>query len=295
MNQQSQLSLVLSEVKQEVDAADSVAAPVTLDQILSIPFLRDGFKAIPTAVARSGAFSSSNEVANKESDFMNNVTLYRDDNIVVKFSGHLLNQSDADIWMQVIALMKNKKLGTDGRIKARRSEFMRMLGWDVAGPNYEKLLNSFKRLVESTFYLESPDEDASDSKKSKPLRMFEYTQEDGFITVWIPSESMALFSRMSEVNWDARLKLGNRMDLAKAVQIYASSFTPGHIHTISLGDLKSITGHKSPDRKFAIILERALNKLQDLNVLSNVWVSKELGVWYCGWTLPQDKPEISDV
>nr|MCH9743247.1 replication initiator protein A [Pseudomonadota bacterium] len=201
----------------------------------------------------------------------------------IKFSGHHLTQSDADVWIQVIDLMKNKKFGADGKIKIKRSALLALLEWGRSGQNYSKLLTSFKRLVESTFYIESKEGDESEKKKSQPLRMFEYVQDGDWLTLWIPKESMPLFSRMSIINWSARLALGARMGLAKAIQIYASSVAYEESHSMRLAELKEITSYKSPDAKFAALVSRAFKELEAVGILKDGWVEKEYGVWMCGW------------
>lgn len=283
-----QMSLILTDIKAEVaEVTEQINSDknenVTIDQILAIPFMGEKAKAIPLTVARSGAFTSSDVVEISDKNYMQNVLLYQNDQMAIKFSGHHLTQADADVWIQVIDLMKNKKFGTDGKIKIKRSAMVALLDWGRSGANYAKLLTSFKRLVESTFYIESKDDDQSEKKKSQPLRMFEYVQDGEMLTLWIPKESMPLFSRMSMINWSARLALGGRMGLAKAIQIYASSVSHDEDHRMRLAELKDITSYKSPDAKFASSVSRAFKELEAVGILKDAWVKKEYGVWMCGW------------
>ena len=255
-------------------------------QIALFPFFPDQAAAIPTHIAKSGVFSYESTTELNEIYFKD-VILYQSTNNVLKFSGFHLSQTEADIFMCVLRLIKGRMVGEDGKVTITKAELLRQLGWVDSGSNYAKLLASFKRLSESQFYLETTQDDDSASKESLPLKLFSFNQKKDHVILWIPEESLPMFDNISYLNWEARKRINHRQGLAKSIQLFAAAYKQGANRKIILDDLKAKVGYKSPRDKFIKSLEKAFSELERYGILENVWIKKELSIWYCGWTLPK--------
>jgi hypothetical protein len=255
-------------------------------QIALFPFFPDQAAAIPTHIAKSGVFSYESTTELSEAYFKD-VVLYQSTKNLLKFSGFHLSQTEADIFMCVLRLIKGRMVGEDGKVMITKAELLRQLGWVDSGSNYAKLLESFKRLSESQFYLESTQDDGSSSKESLPLKLFSFNQKKDHVILWIPEESLPMFESISYLNWEARKRIDHRQGLAKSIQLFAAAYKQGANRKLVLDDLKAKVGYRSPRDKFVKSLEKAFSELERHGILENVWIKKELGVWYCGWTLPK--------
>lgn len=272
-----------------LDKQETIELETTAKQIMLFPFFSENAGAVPAYTAKSGVFAPDNS---RDDPYMHNRVYYQDEKVALKFSGFRLNQSDADVLMAVLSLMRGNKVGLDGKIRIKRSVLLKMVRWPVCGSNYALLLSTLKRLNESQFYLETPDQDHDMQKKSKALKLFGFEQmSDDMLVLWIPSESMSLFDQMSYLDINARQNIGNRMELAKALQLFASGFSHEPTKRMLVKELKEIMGRKSKTNLFIPALERAFEELQRVNVFTDTWIRKEMGEWYCGWTLINNHEE----
>ena len=261
-------------------------------QIGLFPFFPDQAAAIPTHIAKSGVFSyeATTELSKA---YFKDVLLYQNSKTLLKFSGFHLSQTEADIFMCILRLIKGRRMGEEGKIVITKAELIRQLGWADSGSNYAKLLEAFKRLSESQFYLESAQDDGSATKESIPIKLFNFQQKSDHVVMWIPEESMPMFENISYLNWEARKRIDHRQGLAKSIQLFASAYKQGANRKIELDELKEKVGYKSPRDKFVKSLEKALGELERHGILSNTWIKKDLGIWYCGWTLPKHKENLA--
>jgi hypothetical protein len=161
---------------------------------------------------------------------------------------------------------------------------MKMINWSVSGPNYERLIKTLKRLNESQFYLETASQDA-ENKKIRPLKLFSFEEDGNMLVLWIPIESMKLFEKMNYLNLEARKTMNVKMGLAKSIQLFSSGFSHAPTQRMLVSELRDITQRKSRVTVFVHAVETALKELERVGVLKDTWVKKEVGSWYCGWTL----------
>ncbi len=268
----------------EFSKLEELPPMLSISNIAFLPIFPDELASVPMHVARSGVFGPSGE--DDGGRYYHDAPFYKDDKIVLKFSGHSLNQDDADVFMAVLRLTKGGKAGMDGRIRTMRAYLVDELGWPRSGKNYGRLLSSLKRLTESLFYYETLNKDSSAPvERSKPLRMFEYDQNGDYLMLWIPKESMMLFEHNGFLNWEKRLSIAPRNGLAKAIQLYTAGLVDVKEVRMPLSELKVITRSKSPESKYRISVQRAFEELERVNVLENTWIRKESGDWYCGWMI----------
>lgn len=270
--------------QQEYDKLEKLPKLVANSGIAFMPFFPDELASLPVHIGRSGVFSPATE---EEAKFYHDAVFYKDENIILKYSGHSLNQDDADVFMTVLRLTKGGKTGRDGRIRTLRSTLLSELGWTRAGKSYSRLLSSIKRLTESLFYYETLGTDSDTPiSRSHPLRMFEYelTQGEHYV-IWIPRESMMLFEQNGFLNWEKRQSIGARNGLAKSIQLYSSSLANTNTVRMMVAELKDITRTKSPENKFRVSLQRAFEELERVQLIENSWINKDGKDWYCGWNI----------
>lgn len=275
-----------SKIKQtslfEVDVAHS--SPVLPSSVMMAPFA-----SVPMHVARSGMFSATTGYVAEDTIPIRDMECYRDENIRVSFTGHILNQDDADVLMVVNYMIKSSNLSKGDHLKMFRATLLHELGWSANGENYARLLECMKRLTESMYYLESPDENSSFNKKSVPLRMFMYKQDGQYLEIWIPEESSALYKDNAILNWQKRKLLNSKSNLPRAIQFYMSGFPEKKEFRVEITKIKTIARSISPNSKFVVSLKRGLEDLEKANIIQegSWWVKKEYGLWWCGWTVAE--------
>jgi uncharacterized protein YdhG (YjbR/CyaY superfamily) len=251
-----------------------------------IPFVSPSMISVPIPVARSGVFTAANMVETSSSGVMFNDHLcYKDDTIMVSFTGHLLNQDDADVMAVVNKLISSQRSNS---FKLMRIDFLKELGWTLNNHSYARLLDCMTRLSASVFYLESPEENDSFSKKKISLNMFMFKQDGNFLEISIPEQSRPLYRNNGLLDWDKRRMIKSKNGLAKSIQFYMSGFPNQKEFEIELSFLKTNMARAiSPDYKFVDVAKKAFAELEAVGVIkpgsSEVFKHQYLRCWYCKW------------
>jgi hypothetical protein len=272
MNEQNELEFSLSSEK-------AISA-------MLIPFVSPEMISVPIPVARSGVFTAVNMVETSRSNTMFNDHLcYKDEHIMVSFTGHLLNQDDADVMAVVNKLVSSQKTNS---IKLMRIDFLKELGWTLNNHSYARLLDCMTRLSASVFYLESPEENGSFSKKKISLNMFMFKQDGNFLDISIPEQSRKLYQDNGLLDWEKRRMIKSKNGLAKSIQFYMSGFPTQKDFEIELSYLKTKMARAiSPDYKFVSVAEKAFAELEAVGIVkagsSSVFKHPYLRSWHCKW------------
>ncbi len=243
---------------------------------------------VPVHVARSGVFKSDIDGL----DRVDNIVVSRNDTDVYLYTGHILSQDEADILLSVLLIMQNSDNDTDGaidelgRYKISKTAFLAKLGkgWTNTGQNHLRLEKALNRLALGQFRTESVDHSSQEEKRSKPMQMFSYEMHKDHLLLWIPVESMKLFEETGALSWSKRQLIESRSKLAKTLQLYMSGFPDQKHKQITLKELSVIAGVKSPERKFAVALEKAFNELKRVDVIDSYLIGKTNEIWVCSWT-----------
>lgn len=243
-----------------------------------LPSVESNYRIIPIDVAKSGIF----KVDITSSTSIENAVVYKDDKNQVIYTGYLLDQDDFDI---LLTVLKKNASDDDKRYRVSKTAFLHELGWSNTGGNHARLERSLVRLTKALFVQQSVDHESEEIKHSIPMRIFSCEMFENHIDLWVSDESIQLFEKISTINWDKRKKIESRHNLAKALQALMSSYPELMSFEYQFDDLRVI-GIKSPDRHFAVALDRAFNELVRVGIVKEFLIEKRINKkWYASWTL----------
>lgn len=178
---------------------------------MQLPFWRDHVYGYPNELARSALFNVRNERgATADRAYYEDVpvVVYGDGSI--SYRGQELRQSDLDVWLQVLHLAREQKLGD--WVEFTPYSFLKALGRSTSSDAYDRLREHLSRLQATSlaFYSSRLTEGVSVSL----VRRFEWKMPDGTRLpqwrVWIEPEMRTLFDDryVTLLQQDIRHRLG---------------------------------------------------------------------------------------
>lgn len=246
-----------------------------------LPSIESSHRIIPINVAKSGIFKADISSATS----IESAVVYRDDTNQVIYTGDLLDQDEFDIFLTVLKKNTSGMLGDSRRYRVSKTAFLQELGWSNSGANHARLERSLIRLTKALFVQQSIDHESEETKRSIPMRMFSYEMFENHIDLWVSDESIQLFEKVSTIDWDKRKQIESRHNLAKALQGLMSGYPELMSFEYQFDDLR-VTGVKSPDRHFAVALDRAFNELVRVGIVKDFLIEKRNDKkWWASWTL----------
>jgi len=108
----------------------------------SLPLWSKDYRGMPNALARSALFSVSRSAERR--DFKREV-IASSQGITLVYTGEELHQDDEDVFLQVLHLAKEQKLGED--IKFTANSMILALGWTRNAGSYERLSRCMTRMA----------------------------------------------------------------------------------------------------------------------------------------------------
>lgn len=183
-------------------------------------------------------------------------------NLIIRYTGKQLDQSDCDVFMQTLFLLRGKDLGVGHLIS--RSELLRALGKTDGGKNYIWLDETFGRLVSAQLAIESPLYKGRVTLVSKWVEH----KETGQWHVVVDEDIKKLFGgeQYSLIDWQRRLKIAKRVDLAKWLQNWTCSHEKG-MQNWKVTTLYTLSEYSSPIRKFREALTEAMEELARVGII----------------------------
>ena len=109
-------------------------------QVIQLPLWPEPKRGAPNAVLRGALFAA----VHKDRRYMDRELLAAQDGIMVRFTGKQLDQSDLDVWEQVLHLARTQALGT--RCYFTAHGFLKALGRHTGTTAHEWLASAFARL-----------------------------------------------------------------------------------------------------------------------------------------------------
>ncbi|HQT04841.1 MAG: hypothetical protein B7X52_04220 [Thiotrichales bacterium 34-46-19] len=249
--------------------------------------------AVPTEIAQSAVFRVS-KTGTERTHFTKATTIAVMGDRRMMYTGPELDQADADVWLQAIKMVKGKPMGEAYGVEIKMNSFLHSIGRNSIGSSqYNWLKESLERLTQSKLYLENEETIGSEKFEASSYSLLDYDIKGDSLVLWIPERSYSLFKNLSYVDWERRFQLQKRVDLSKAIQLYASSNQRGRKRSVDLDDLRQVVGYSSPLHKFRVAVEDALAELERVGILENTWLKKDemTGKWRCGWYLPDMKED----
>jgi hypothetical protein len=238
--------------------------PQPTAQIVQLDFWEDGKRAAPNAVFRSALFPALNS---QKRQFIKEKTLGSVQGVVVIFTGEQFDQTDLDVYLELLNLAKPLPLGTS--VKFSAYSFLKSIGRQTGNKDHKWLHSVLIRLRGGTV-------DMTDHKK----RYFGGLIEGGFkdeinkqyeITINPKFAVLFGFGMWATIDREQRRTLG-RNHTAKALHTYYSSHAaPGTHNFETLAGIAGLTD-KNP-RKVKMKITAAHDHLKNVGFLDGYEVT----------------------
>ena len=259
--------LNIPDIEKRVAKMKEIAAEREATEVIQLPLWPEPKRGTPNSFLRSALFAA---IQSKDRVYLENATLFSQQDITVKFTGKQLNQEDLTLWETLVHLARQHPLGSVCEFTAH--SILKAMGLSTGGEQHERLHHSIIRLgaclVEITYnrktYMGSlveggiKDEDTKHYKielNRKLIRLYGETE-------W------------TAVDWQQRLQLRNKL-LAQALHAYYSSHQKPH--PIKLETLHDLTGSKNKSlRAFKQKVVTALKQLVKIGFLQSYKIEGNL-------------------
>lgn len=226
--------------------------------------------AIPNHLARSSLFSPA---SSRQQHDRTEIASRSD--VKIMYTGEQLDMADCDVFMQ--ALNESRGLPLGDKIFIKRGSFLKEIGRSTGTSDYIWLHESLRRLFIGVIEIEAKKFKIGDAGSKTPrssglhlLSGFDYDDVEEAYYLSLDARIVALFNNkeFALVDWQKRLEIRKRRDMAKWLQNYIASHEKG-IHRISLKNLKEWMSYTSPMNKFKIAVTEALAELERVDVIQD--------------------------
>jgi hypothetical protein len=238
-------------------------------KVIQLDFWQDGKSAAPNALVRSALFPALNAQQKESRRFLDEERVYSVSGVDVIFTGKQFDQSDLDVYLELLNMARHFPLGTP--IKFSAYALLKALGLTTGGENHKRLHSVLIRLRGGTV-------DMTDHKK----RYFGGLIEGGFrddITlnyeITINPKYALLFGlgMWTSIDSEQRRSLG-RKATAKALHAYYSSHAAPSAHNFdTLAEIAGLTNSNKRQRRADII--KAHEQLKAVGFLDSYEVTTD--------------------
>ena len=238
---------------------------------------------IPPELARGGVFRLPRR---GQRDVYHDQLVVNQPSLQVRYSGDELDQSDLDVFLQILRVLRGKQIGEyvevtlNGLVRGtRRSE---------GGKAIENMKNSLDRLSKAIFQIRF-------QRKSEWYRintnLMVWLHKEETKQNWVKTtpEALDLFRVLAWLNFEKHVVLNNSM--AKALHAYAISHRRGATHSVRLERLKNLWGYRGRVSNFRAALRKALNELEESHILADTTITDED---VARWMLLEIHPDESE-
>ena len=228
-------------------------------QIIQLDFWEDGKRASSNAILRSALFPA---LGRQKRQYLEEQMIDSVGGITVFFTGKQFDQSDFDVYLEILNFARPFPLGTP--IKFSAHGMLKMLGRSTGGKDHKWLHSVLIRLRSGTI-------DATDHKKryfgglieggikDELMEMYEITINPKFAVLFG-------FGMWSKIDVAQRRALGGKGAVAKSLHAYYSSHTSPQLHTFeTLAKIAGLTDKNT--RKIKLRLIKAHDELKTVGFL----------------------------
>jgi hypothetical protein len=240
-----------AQIQQEIDAGK--------DRPVQMRLFPDDVRVIPNYLARTPLFAPVRPGRRKQ---LNSELLASPRGFELRYSGEQLDQSDCDVFMQLIQEARGKTLGEP--VSLNRADFLFQIGRDNGGKNYAWLSSVFKRLNGARIHVESERYKVNITLVSKTIE----DKVTGAFQAVLDPDIIKIFSanEYTHVDWDKRKAIERRVDLCKWMQNFICSNEKG-LQRHGIENLRNWSGYNSPIRKFREALLEAMQELERVGII----------------------------
>jgi hypothetical protein len=210
-------------------------------------------RAAPNEILRSGIFGV---VRRGRRSYVKEMEMPAPEGFRIAYTGERLDQSDLDIWLQLLHMARTKTVGDEIRFPIRW--FLKQLQRNVGKSDYEWLNGRMTGLVASATRIE--DKSGRVIITGGLIRAFGYDPETSEAVVYLNEHLRKLFDNYTLIRWEDRLALGSDQ-LAKWLHAYFS--THAEAYPLKVATILKICGSEVKLlRHFRAELRSALDTLK---------------------------------
>jgi len=235
----------------------------------SLPLWQQNQRGLPNALARSALFNVANLRSGGERHYFTSATIASSKGIILVYTGQELRQDDEDVFLQVLHLAKEQKLGEN--ISFTAHSMLVALGWTINSESYKRLTICMDRLKATSVRLtvETPgggsmgfagslvgEFEWQEKASNDPLREWNVSLEKNIVKLFAPDA-------YSLIHWQTRLDLP---PLAKWLHSFYSTHRDPFPHKVETLHKLTASGSKGLPQ-FRQKLKAALVQLVDCGFL----------------------------
>ncbi len=217
-------------------------------------------RAAPNEILRSGIFGV---VRRGRRSYVKEMEMPAPEGFRIAYTGERLDQSDLDIWLQLLHMARTKTVDDEIRFPIRW--FLKQLQRNVGKSDYEWLDGRMTGLVASATRIE--DKSGRVIITGGLIRAFGYDPETSEAVVYLNEHLRKLFDNYTLIRWEDRLALGSDQ-LAKWLHAYYSTHAEAYalkVETI----MKACGSQATVLRYFRSGLKGALDTLKGRGFISD--------------------------
>lgn len=260
-------TLLAKELAERCKKMQAICREREENDVLHFPLWHEQKRGTPNTFLRSALFAA---IQSKDRIYLEQVVLYSQQGITVKFTGKQLNQEDLDVWEALVHLARKHPLGTECSFTAHN--ILKMLGLDTGGCQHERLHSAIIRLTACAVEI-----------KHEGVKYFGSLIESGIkdevtshYVISINRKLNRLFGdhQWTAIDWEQRLLLKNK-PLAQALQAYFSSHE--RPYAVNLSTLQQLTGSRNAQpADFKRKVKAALDALVKIGFLVRYEIDTDL-------------------
>lgn len=251
-----------------------------------LPGLEPTMRAMPNHIARSSLFAPLSKTHQRR--FLNDHILISRRDVVIRFTGIQLDESQADVWMQLMHVASASPIGEP--FDVRSASILEAMGRQIGGAEYRWLRRAVEALYKATLIIDVVNkyrigDGDSDGDGIRMIDRFRYDASRKQYTLAIDPRWVAMYSNQefARIDWDKRLAIKRGQDMAKTLQRLVAT-SADKVQRYGLDWLKDKLQYTSPLRKFRIALRAALAELERVEVIAAAHIGtstrgSEQAVW----------------
>lgn len=283
MSSQGSLSDWVEKLRKSAPPRPAVALPHTA---LFLPGLSEFSRAMPNHIARSSLFAP---VARGDKKMHKETVLVSRKDAVLTFWGEQLDETQADVWMQLMHEAIKAPLGD--AVPINRARLLRAIRRQTGNYEYQWLHRTMKALSFAMLIVEltkdgMPKLEVGRTESLHLIDKFMYDQERESYIVRIDPRWRILYRNREYalIDWEKRLRIRKGQDMAKALQRLVATSSES-VQRFQLVWLKERFQYSSPMRKFRAALYAAMQELERVEVIATGRIELSTkGVEQAVWT-----------
>ena len=235
-------------------------------KVIQLPLWPEPKRGAPNAVLRGALFAA----IHKDRRYMDRELIAAQDGITIRYTGKQLDQSDLDVWEQVLHLARTQALGTECYFTAHG--FLKALGRSTGKMNHEWLQTALERLTGAVVRI-------SDGRRTYFGTLIEGGARDedtGRYVVDINPKLAKFYGRSqwTQIDWEQRQQLRGKPLALWLHGFYASHAAP---YPLRVEYLHKLSGSQTKQlRKFKQNLTQALEELVGVGAIKSFEIRDEL-------------------